>query len=77
MKVNAIHVWVRYKKPDGNTRKKIIIKPKSQEIKAMKMEIAQAVKPLLNKIISYYVVIQVRLPRGKMGYRTVIPLQMV
>lgn len=75
MKVIALHIWVREKR--NQTIKKIVVVPESQSIEAMKIDIAKTIKPIIRKIEYYYVVVVVRKPGGKYGYRTVVPKQLV
>ena len=75
MKVIALHIYVREKKKDEN--RKIIVKPSSQDISAMKLDIAKTINPIVRRIEYYYVVAVVRRPDGKHGYRTVVPKQLI
>jgi len=75
MKVIALHIYVREKKKDEN--RKIIVKPSSQDISAMKLDIAKTINPIVRRIEYYYVVVVVRRPDGKHGYRTVVPKQLI
>jgi hypothetical protein len=73
MKVIAIHVWVRTKRNDE--RKRIVLTPESQDITTMKKQIAETLKPLMKRIKYYYVIVVVRKPNRKYGYRVVVPKQ--
>lgn len=75
MKVIALHIWIRRKKKD--TTERLVVVPESQNITAMKLDIAKTIEPLRKKIVYYYVVVVVRKPGGKHGYRTVVPKQLV
>lgn len=78
MKVIALHIWIRRKRPTTKgATEKIVVVPTSQAITAMKLDIAKTIKPIEKKIVYYYVVVVVRRPDGKHGYRTVVPKQLV
>jgi hypothetical protein len=75
MKVIALHIFVRDKRKSETRR--IIVKPSTQSIADMKLDIIKTIEPLKRKIEYYYVVVVVRKPNGKNGYRTVVPKQLV
>lgn len=74
MKVIALHIWIREKRRD--VTKRIVVTPSSQNIQSMKLDIAKTIDPLKKRIKYYYVIMVVRKPNGKNGYRTVIPTQL-
>lgn len=85
MKIAAVHVFIRYNLTRAEKKRgeyhgrleRTILHPKGKDIKAIKLDIARIIDAAGDTALYYYVVIAVRQPNGKFGYRTVVPKQVI
>jgi len=77
-KITSVHLY--YRNGRTNRRTRVVIKPKSQNIRVIKLQIGRQLERIKPTVLAnddkkkryYYVVFEVERSDGTLGYRTVI-----